>query len=105
MIALSGGSADRDAVLVELASHSISQVILLTGPGRRRRWHDDDRRRILAAAFLPGAVVAEVARQYEFSTGLSYRWRRQRAEAGSNLSTHRRMIHLTMTQPSLSPIS
>ncbi len=55
----------------------MSQVTLLTGPERRRRWHDDDRRRILAAAFAPGAVVAEIARQYEVSTGLIYTWRRQ----------------------------
>jgi transposase-like protein len=55
------------------------QVTLLTGPRRRRRWRDDDRRRILAAALLPGAVIAEVVRQYEFSTGVSCTWR-QRAK-------------------------
>ena len=36
------------------------QITLLTGPERRRRWSDDDRRRILAAAFIPGAIVADV---------------------------------------------
>jgi transposase len=55
----------------------MSHVTLLTGPERRRRWHAEDRRRILAAAFAPGAVVADVARQYEISTGLIYTWRRQ----------------------------
>jgi transposase len=55
----------------------MSHATLLTGPERRRRWHDDDRRRILAAAFSAGAVVAEVARQYEVSTGLIWTWRRQ----------------------------
>jgi len=30
---------------------------------------------ILVAAFSPGAVVVEVARQYEISTSLIYKWR------------------------------
>ncbi len=54
----------------------MAQITLLTGPERRRRWSDDDRRRILAAAFKPGAVVSEVARQCEVSTSLLYKWRR-----------------------------
>ena len=56
------------------------QITLLTGPERRRRWSDDERQRILAAAFAPGAVVAHVARQFEVSTSLIYKWR-QRALA------------------------
>ena len=52
------------------------QITLLTSPERRRRWNLEDRRRILAAAFLPGAVVAEVSRQFEVSTSLIYKWRR-----------------------------
>lgn len=53
------------------------QIALLTGPERRRRWSDDERRRILAAAFTPGAVVADVARQLDVSTSLIYKWRQQ----------------------------
>jgi transposase len=53
------------------------QITLLTGPERRRRWSDDERRRILAAAFTPGAVVADVSRQFEVSTSLIYKWRQQ----------------------------
>ena len=55
----------------------MNQITLLTGPERRRRWHEEDRRRILEAAFAPGAVVTEVARRYEVSTGLIYTWRRR----------------------------
>lgn len=51
--------------------------ILLTGPERRRRWSLEDRAQILAEAFAPGAVVSEVARRFEVSTGLIYTWRRQ----------------------------
>ncbi|WP_432654038.1 transposase [Sinorhizobium fredii] len=50
---------------------------MLTGPERRRRWSLEDRAQILAEAFAPGAVVSEVARRFEVSTGLIYTWRRQ----------------------------
>ncbi len=55
----------------------MSQITLLTGPERRRRWSDDERRRILVAAFTPGAVVADISRQFEVSTSLIYKWRQQ----------------------------
>jgi len=55
----------------------MAQITLLTGPERRRRWSDDERRRILAAAFSPGAVVADISRQFEVSTSLIYKWRQQ----------------------------
>ena len=51
-------------------------MTLLTGPERRRRWSGEVREQILAAAFSPGAVVADVARQFEVSTSLIYKWRR-----------------------------
>ena len=63
----------------------MAHVTLLTGPVRRRRWGFEDRRRILMAAFTPGAIVAGVSREYDVSTSLIYKWRREvvaaRAEA------------------------
>lgn len=53
----------------------MSQITILNGPERRRRWHEDDRVRILEAAFAPGATVAEVARRFDVSTSLIYKWR------------------------------
>jgi transposase len=53
----------------------MSQVTVMTGPHRRRRWTREERREILKASFAPGAVVAGVARQYEISTSLIYKWR------------------------------
>jgi len=53
----------------------MTQVTLM-GPERRRRWSVEERRQILGAAFSPGAVVADVSRQYEVSTSLIYKWRR-----------------------------
>ena len=52
------------------------QMTLLTGPERRRRWNEEDRCRILAAAFSPGAVVADVSRRFDIATSLIYKWRR-----------------------------
>ncbi len=54
----------------------MSQMTLLTGE-RRRTWSVDQKLAILGEAFAPGAVVAEVARRYEMSTGLIYTWRRE----------------------------
>jgi transposase len=54
----------------------MTQMTLLTGPKRRRRWSESDRDRILAAWFMPGAVVADIARQFESSTSLIYKWRK-----------------------------
>jgi transposase len=51
-------------------------MTLLTGPERRRRWNEEDRCRILAAAFSPGAVVADVSRRFDVATSLIYKWRR-----------------------------
>ncbi len=40
---------------------------LNTGPERLRRWPDAERERILSAAFAPGAVVTQVARENDIS--------------------------------------
>ena len=54
----------------------MSHMTLLTGPERRRRWNADIREQILAEAFSPGATVADVARRFQVSTSLIYKWRR-----------------------------
>ena len=55
----------------------MTHVTLMSGPERRRRWSAAEQREILMAAFSPGAVVADVARQYEVATSLIYKWRRE----------------------------
>jgi len=62
----------------------MSHAVLLTGPERRRRWSFQDRAQILAEAFAPGAVVCEVARRFDVSTGLIYTWRRQVLAQGTD---------------------
>jgi transposase len=55
----------------------MAHVTVMTGPERRRRWSVDERRQILVAAFSPGAIVADVSRQYEIATSMIYKWRRE----------------------------
>ena len=55
----------------------MAQVHVLTGPERRRRFSGAEKRAIVAAAFAPGAVVSEVARQADVCPSLIYRWRRE----------------------------
>ena len=61
----------------------MSQMIVQTGPERRRRWSLEDQRRILASAFAPGAIVADVARRNEVATSLIYKWRREALVEGA----------------------
>ena len=64
--------------------HSMSQVTVMTGPQRRRHWTSEQRREILEASFAPGAIVTSVARRYEISTSLIYKWRGQLKATRSN---------------------
>lgn len=66
----------------------MGQVTVFGGPARRRRWRDEERLQILREAFAPGALVAQVARRHDVSTGLIYTWRRnfRRRAAASDAS-------------------
>jgi transposase len=65
----------------------MSQVTVLTGPERRRRWSEAERTAILTEAFAPGGVVAEVARRFDLSTSVIYRWRKlSHCQAGPRFS-------------------
>jgi transposase len=54
----------------------MASVEVLAGPERRRRWSIEQKQAIVTAAFEPGAVVREVARQCDVTASLIYRWRR-----------------------------
>ena len=60
----------------------MSVVTLISGVERRRRWSADQKSALVAAAFAPGAVVAEIARQSELSPGQIYRWRSELDRGG-----------------------
>ena len=55
----------------------MAQVTVISGAERRRRWSDEQKRALVEAAFGPGAVCAEVAREADVSASQIYRWRRQ----------------------------
>lgn len=55
----------------------MGQVAVYSGVERRRRWDDETRLKILSEAFSPGAIIAEVARRHDVSTGQIYTWRRK----------------------------
>jgi transposase len=50
---------------------------VITGPARRRRWSEDQKRAIVAESFAPGAVISDVARRADVSSGQIYRWRQE----------------------------
>jgi transposase len=60
----------------------------MTGEDRRRKWRRVEREQILAAAFAPGAVVAQVARQFDVASSLVYTWRRQTAGVAARKRTN-----------------
>ena len=53
------------------------RVDIRVGVERRRRWGREEKLRIVRESLAPDAVVTEVARRYEISTGLLYTWRKQ----------------------------
>ena len=59
---------------------------IFTGPERRRSWSEEQKRAIVAAAFAPGAIVAEVARRAAVCAGQIYRWRQELGHASSGFS-------------------
>ncbi|MBF0563149.1 MAG: transposase [Alphaproteobacteria bacterium] len=61
----------------------MAQVQVISGVERRRRWSKNQKRLLVAAAFAPGAVVSEIARQADVCPGQIYRWR-QDLEGQSN---------------------
>jgi transposase len=64
----------------------MSKVEVITGPERRRRWSEEQKRQIVAEAFGPGGVVAEVARRAGICAGQIYRWRKELREGAQGFS-------------------
>jgi transposase len=62
----------------------MASMQIITGRERRRSWSEGQKRAIVAAAFAPGAIVADVVRRAEVCAGQIYRWRQElgRTERG-----------------------
>ena len=65
---------------------AVASVEVLAGPERRRRWSSEQKQVIVAAAFAPGAVVRDVARQADVTSSLIYRWRRDLQAAANGFA-------------------
>jgi transposase len=63
------------------ASKPRGRVDIQVGDVRRRKWSDDIKGRIVAESYMPGAVVAEVARRHGISPQHLFGWRKA-ARAG-----------------------
>ena len=59
---------------------------IFSGAERRRRWSEEQKRTVVAAAFAPGAIVAEVARRADVCPGQIYRWRQELRSAGAGFA-------------------
>jgi len=55
----------------------MASMQIITDRERRRSWSEGQKRAIVAAAFAPGAIVANVARRAEICAGQIYRWRQE----------------------------
>lgn len=64
----------------------MASVEVLAGPERRRRWSIEQKRAIVTAAFKPGAVVRDIARQADVTSSLIYRWRRDLCAAANGFA-------------------
>jgi transposase len=64
----------------------VASVEVLASPERRRRWSSEQKQAIVAAAFAPGAVVRDVARQADVTSSLIYRWRRDLQAAANGFA-------------------
>ena len=64
----------------------MASMQIITGRERRRSWSEGQKRAIVAAAFAPGAIVADVARRAEICAGQIYRWRQEMRRAGGGFA-------------------
>jgi len=73
----------------------------------RRRWSAEDKRMIVAETFAPGAVILDVCRRHQISSGQVHTWRKQlRVALGFPLVSEPRVQFMplaTIGAPSPSP--
>ena len=98
-ITASGGSpfeelrSDRGTQLIKMA-----RMQIIPGRERRRSWSEKRKRAIVAAAFAPGAIVADVARRAAFFAGQIYRWRQAIRSAAPVVACPKRSSQRSMTE-------
>ena len=66
----------RDVQLDVTSDGYVGRMEVIAGATGRRRWADDVKSRIVAASFLPGARIADLARAHGTTRWQIYTWRR-----------------------------
>ena len=66
----------RDVHLDVACDGYAGRIEVISGSTGRRRWADDVKSRIVAASFLPGARIADLARAHGTTRWQIYTWRR-----------------------------
>lgn len=64
----------------------MQRMEVITGEERRRVWTEEQKDEILAAAFAPGANLTHVARRYDVTRAVIYRWRIERSRPPKGLA-------------------
>ncbi len=64
----------------------MQRVEIVTGKERRQRWSDEEKARLVAETFVPGAVVAHVARRRGVAESCLYAWRQQTGAFAAQMS-------------------
>ena len=77
-----GLDSKKDVHLDGSSAGSVSRLEVLEGPSGRRVRSEAERARIVAESLLPGAQVAEVARQHGATRWQIYDWRRRFRQRG-----------------------
>ena len=70
------GDDQRDVHLDVACDGYAGRIEVISGSTGRRRWPDDLKARIVAASFLPGARIADLARAHGTTRWQIYTWRR-----------------------------
>jgi transposase len=63
------------------------RIEVITGDARRRRWRAEEKARIVAESYVPGVIVAEIARKYDVRSQQLFGWRRDVREGRLALRT------------------
>ena len=76
-LGLGASISASDGACTGVRDGAMARVEVITGRERRRRWTEDQKRAIIAESFAPGAMVSDVARRADISSGQIYRWRQE----------------------------
>jgi hypothetical protein len=72
-LGLGASISASDGACTGVRDGAMARVEVITGRERRRRWSAEQKRAIVLESFAPGAIVSDVARGADISSGQIYR--------------------------------